>query len=428
MTKRNVLIFPAGTEIALEILNALKYSKFVKLFGGTSTDDHSEFVFKNLIKGFPFVNEEGFLDFLNCVIKKYKIDCIYPAHDSVSLFLSKNASKIDAQVIIADELTTGICRSKYKTYKFLANKYYVPKIFNNIDEVKTYPVFVKPDVGQGSFGAAVINNRNEFDIAFAKDSSIIICEYLPGKEFTVDCFTDRNGKLLVIKPRERLRIKTGIAVRSSSVKLDKEVENIANNLNKMFNFKGAWFFQLKQNSVGRYKLLEISPRIPGTMGLSRNQGINFPMLTLFTFWGYDVSIIDNGYPIILDRAFYSCYEIGIEYNHVYIDFDDTIIVDGKVNELVMRFLYQCVNKNKTIHLLSKHTTDIYKDLERFKISKTIFDEIVVLNENQQKFAFINHTDSIFVDDSFVERKAVKLQLGIPVLDIDMIECLLDWRF
>ena len=53
MEKKKLLIFPAGTEIAFEILNALKYSKFVEIYGGTSADDHSEFVYKRLVKGFP---------------------------------------------------------------------------------------------------------------------------------------------------------------------------------------------------------------------------------------------------------------------------------------------------------------------------------------------------------------------------------------
>ena len=41
MCRKKILIFPAGTEIAFEIFNALKYSKFVELFGGTSANDHS---------------------------------------------------------------------------------------------------------------------------------------------------------------------------------------------------------------------------------------------------------------------------------------------------------------------------------------------------------------------------------------------------
>ena len=84
MEKKKLLIFPAGTEIAFEILNALKYSKFVEIYGGTSADDHSEFVYKRLIKGFPYIEDPGFLDFLNQVIRENGIDCVYPAHDSAS--------------------------------------------------------------------------------------------------------------------------------------------------------------------------------------------------------------------------------------------------------------------------------------------------------------------------------------------------------
>ena len=93
---KKILIFPAGTEIAFEILNALKYSKFVEIYGGTSADDHSEFVYKNLIKGFPFITEPDFLKYLNKVIHENRIDCIYPAHDSASVFFSEHASEIEA--------------------------------------------------------------------------------------------------------------------------------------------------------------------------------------------------------------------------------------------------------------------------------------------------------------------------------------------
>lgn len=40
----------------------------------------------------------------------------------------------------------------------------------------------------------------------------VICEYLRGEEYTVDCLTDRNGRLLFISPRSRERILAGISV------------------------------------------------------------------------------------------------------------------------------------------------------------------------------------------------------------------------
>ena len=69
-SRKKVFVFPAGTEIGLEIFNSLKYSKFVELYGGSSSIDHSSFVYTNLIEGFPFYNELGFLDYLNEMMEK----------------------------------------------------------------------------------------------------------------------------------------------------------------------------------------------------------------------------------------------------------------------------------------------------------------------------------------------------------------------
>lgn len=425
MEAKKILIFPAGTEIAFEIVNALRFSKFVELYGGNSVSDHSEFVFQNLIQGFPFVDEPGFLEFLNKVIEDYKIDCIYPAHDSVSVFLSTHADEIKAQVIITDKETTDICRSKSRTYEYFKGETFIPKYFETSEQVKTYPVFVKPTIGQGSVGARKISSREELEKALKQDPSLVICEYLPGMEYTIDCFTDRHGKLRIAKMRNRERIRTGISVRSRMMERNKEVWNIAEIINSKLRFKGAWFFQLKKNADGEFRLLEISPRIPGTMGLSRNCGINFPMLTLFDSWGYDVDIIDNEYDIILDRAFHSAYKMNLEYEHVYVDYDDTLIIRDKVNTTLLTFLYQAVANGKKLHLLSKHIGDLQQDFKKYRIAEELFDEIIVIDPKLEKIDYIKEKSAIFIDDSFAERIKVRDVLNIAVFDVDMIESLID---
>ncbi len=427
MIKKKVLIFPAGSEIAFEILNSLKYSRFVEIYGGTSSEDHSAFVYRNLIKGFPYVDEEGFLTYLNQKINEYQIDVVYPAHDSVSVFLADHAAEIDAKVIISDKDTARICRDKRETYDFFRECDFVPVVYKDIKEVTEYPVFVKPNIGQGSVGAKRVNDETELINEVKKDSSLIIAEYLPGDEYTVDCFTDNSRKIVFAKARERKRIKCGIAVHTDSCENDERINHIAETINSKLLFRGAWFFQLRKDKCDNYKLLEISPRIPGTMGLYRNRGINFPLLTLYTFEGYDVDIIDNGYSISLDRAFYSAYKLDIDYDWIYIDFDDTITFDGGVNSDVIRFLYQSKNKRKKIVLLSKHKGDIFEDMKKLCISPDLFEEVIVLDEADEKNRYIKELKAIFIDDSFSERKKVKDSVGIPVFGIDMIESLIDWK-
>ena len=274
---------------------------------------------------------------------------------------------------------------------------------------------------------AIIDKQEEIYSVLNTGREYSICEFLPGTEYTVDCFTDRYGVLRVCQPRVRERIKMGIAVRSSLCPLDEEIAGIANIINRKLVFNGAWFFQLKKNLHEEYKLLEISPRIPGTMGASRNLGINFPLLTLFNMWEYDVDIIDNHLDITLDRAFINRYRSNLIYDIVYLDFDDTLYLHDKINICLMAFCYQCVNKHIPIILLTKHSEDIYEALSLFKISSDMFEKIIHINHRQNKADYIKGEHPILIDDSFAERQNVLNQLGIAVYDLDMVESLLDWR-
>ena len=427
MTKQKVLIFPAGTEIAFEIQNALKFSKFVELYGCSSVPCHAEFVFKNYIEGVPFPGDPGLVDALNKVIDEYGIDLIYPAHDSACLTLTKEQDKLHARVITSPLETVEICRSKSKTYEFFKGEDFLPGTFESPDAVASYPVFCKPAVGQGSEGAKKVCSREELDLLLSGDEQYVICEYLPGDEYTVDCFTDRNGKLRSSIIRRRERIRAGIAVRSRIIPMEDQVRIIAEKINSKMVFSGAWFFQLKRNTSGEYRLLEISPRIPGTMGTTRNLGINYPMLTIFDMLGYDVDIINNGQDILLDRAFISRYQTSVRYSKVYMDFDDTLYLEDKVNIMALSFVYQCFNNEIPVILLTKHAKDIYDSLERFKISKDLFKEIIHIPNDRDKSEYIDAEGAIFIDDSFAERKNIHEKLNIPVYDLDMIESLIDWR-
>ena len=423
---KNILVFPAGTEIAFEIHDALKNSKFVRLFGATSVPCHAEFVFQTCVTGLPFVDDPALIPALNRVIDAYGIDYVYPAHDSALLRFSEERDALHAKVVASARETVGICRSKTRTYRFLSGAPYLPAFYGSPDEIPGYPVFIKPAVGQGSQGARIIRDRSHLEEALSEGQEYTICEYLPGEELTVDCFTDRHGSLLVVSPRSRERIRAGIAVRSRNLPLTEELQSIAEDINRRLSFNGAWFFQVKKNAAGQFRLLEIAPRIAGTMGLTRNLGINMPLLTLYNFWGIDVSLIPNREDLLLDRAFISRFQTNLSYSSVYVDFDDTLIVRGKVNAFLMMFLYQAFNQGKRLCLLTRHSTDIFSDLEKACIPASLFSEIIRLDEAGAKTDYIA-SDSIFIDDSFSERKRVRDALGIPVFDLDMVESLIDWR-
>lgn len=422
----NILIFPAGSEIGFEIYNALKFSKMLKVFGGTSVKDHSEFVYKNLISGLPYLTDENFIEKLNKAIDENKIDFIYPAHDSAGLFLTQHADEIKAKIVTSPLETVDICRSKHKTYEFFKDCEFIPKTFSSVDEIPAYPVFVKPSVGQGSNGAVKCDTKKQLLNRLDEGDEVVICEYLEGMEYTIDCFTDKDGVLRVASLRDRARTKTGISVNSRNIPVDDDIMRIAKEINSRLIFCGAWFFQMKRNSKGEYRMLEISPRIPGTMGLSRNTGVNFPLLTIYTLLGYPVDIIKHDYQIEVDRAFINRYKINQQYSSVYLDLDDTLELKDKVNAWLMLYLYQCVNKGIELYLITRHARSINETLDSHKISPSLFKEIIHITDSKEKSQYITRKDAIFIDDSFRERLDVKQKCDINVFDLDEIEALIDW--
>ncbi|MBI0577727.1 ATP-grasp domain-containing protein [Neobacillus cucumis] len=426
--QKNVLVFPCGSEIGLEINNALKFVKGLKIYGGSSVSDHGKFTFKNYIEGIPYVADEQFIPTLNQIIEEYKIDYIFPAHDSVVLALAQNKEKLNAEVITSSKEACEICRSKKKTYEYFEGEPFIPHMYGNQTEVQEFPVFLKPDVGQGSQGIALAKNRDELEFHLSKPNNLLILEYLPGKEYTIDCFTDRHGELKFSGMRERRRIKSGISVNSVTLKMEHPVREIAEIINQKLKPYGMWFFQVKEASDGTYKLLEIAPRIAGTMSLYRNKGINFALLSLYDRMGFDVDVIENNFSLEVDRALINRFSADISYDKVYLDFDDTITLNGKINPFIMMFIYQCVTKEIEIVLITKHIYDIRETLRKLKIDSSIFSEIIHIKQEDEKHKYFDVDKSaIFIDDSHSERKKIKEKFGIPVFDIDAIESLIDWR-
>lgn len=421
--KIGVLVFPAGEVNAVELHDALANCVNVTLYGVSSVDRHGPYIFKNYISGLRMVQDRDFFDRLNAVIDECGVDILFPTHDTVAQVLAENRDKLHARVIAADKRTAEICRDKSKTYRLFEGEAFCPKIYSRIEG---FPIFIKPVDGQGSVGARLINNIQEMpaDLDWKR---YVLCEYLPGEEYTVDCFTDRHGSLRVVLPRSRKRTLAGISVSSETVEPTEEFWQIAKEINQKLNFRGLWWFQVKRDGNGCLKLLEISTRCAGTMCMARALGVNLPLLSVYDAMEQEVEIQPNSYHVTVDRTLISRYKLDYEYDTVYFDFDDTLIVNGKVYLPAIRFLYQCKNEKKTVILLTKHPTDIYADLKRSCIAKTLFDRIIGIAPQASKAAYINPRRAIFIDNAYAERNEVSRAHHIPVFDVDAIEFLTDWR-
>ncbi len=421
-----VLVFPAEGVNATEVHDALSSCVNIEVWGASSVSRHGSYVFENYRCALPGINDVSFYDEFANLVSELSIDVVIPTHDTVVYEFAKNKESIPAKVHVPSFETARASRKKSVTYKLFSDCSFLPKIYFSAEENVNFPVFAKPDEGQGSKGARIIRTKDELlEVDF---SSNVVAEYLPGEEYTVDCFTDRYGKLRCALPRRRARIENGISARAETLPSTKEFTEIAKEINERTEFCGMWFFQVRRDSAGNLKLMEISARCAGTMCATRAKGYNLPLLSVYSLMGYDVDVIDNGYEVVVDREITSCYDPLFEVKKLYLDYDDTLIMGKEVNLQAISLLYQCHNKGVPVVLLTRHEGDLAQSLAEHGISRALFEEVVHLGIEQKKASFIDvDPGTIFIDNAYAERAEVHKKLGIVVLDVSEIPILFDIR-
>ena len=428
MDKKNILIFPSGWENALEIYGAVKYNVNVEVYGASGKSDYAEYAYdrEHYIEGDFYIYRPDFLNVLNDTLERYQIDVIIPTHDDVCLFLAEHKSEIKAKILVADVRTAEVCRHKRMTYQMFSDLAACPKVYWERKDVSNqdFPLFLKPDVGAGAQGVRLVEKELDLtDDMFSEQ--YVLCENLPGAEFTIDCFTDRKRRLTFAGARSRDRIVMGMSYRSTTVSLTEDLWKLAETINERLSFFGCWYFQVKQDCDGNYKLLEVSCRASGGMSLYRHMGVNFHMMGIFELYEVDTSYVLLNSPLQMERRLFTKYHSNITYDTVYIDFDDTIIVRDKVCDVVIRFLYQCVNQGKYIVLLTRHDGNLEDILKKHRLYNQLFDEIIHLTFDEDKEIYIKPDRAIFIDNSYAERKKINEKLQIPVFDVDMVDMLLE---
>ena len=421
----NVLIFPSGTGVSKEIFDSLKYIRWITLFGADFDESNfSYYQFANIELGAPFIKDEELtVSYLKTLISDKKIDCIFPAFDSVIVFLKKYEQELGVRIISSPVETCNICFSKKKTYDYLKDLIKVPTILD-ANTIQDFPVFIKPECGYGSRDSFKLTNSEELAFYSKNIKNNIICEYLPGDEFTVDCFTSKTHGLIFCQARVRSKTVNGLSVLTKHVDLP-DARKIGEIISSKLKFVGVWFFQLKYNCDGVLTLLEVAPRIPGAACLHRNQGVNFPLLSIYEHYGNSIDrVFINDYGISCYKCVENRFKLSINYDYVYVDLDDTIIIKGIVNTKIMQYLYHAKNSGKKIILITRNKTPIAK-LEQYYICRELFDEVIQVDETHKKSEYITNPSAVFIDDSHKERSDVYNNKNICVFSCDMIESLMD---
>ena len=146
-----------------------------------------------------------------------------------------------------------------------------------------YPVIVKPRRGSGSRGVDVVASAPDL-IGRGLSDDMMVQELLPGEEYSVDVLADPSGRVHAAVPRVRARVDSGVSVAGYTV-VDPELQIFATRVVEALGLPYVSNVQIRRDRLGRPALLEINPRVPGSLALTVAAGVDMARLAIDALLG-----------------------------------------------------------------------------------------------------------------------------------------------
>jgi len=312
-----------GAPGAAGILNCLRADPSFHI---TMADANPGAIGKNLCDDFetiPFGMDPGFSDsVLNLCIKK-NIRLVLPlvTRELIPLSIDRPAfEKAGVKLLVSPAVSLEIANNKSRLYEFLEWRGIPVPGFRVVETVSQFeaavkelgypekPVCFKPSVSNGSRGFRIVSEQlNELDLLLNhKPGSVflrlkeavrilssgvfpelLVSEYLPGEEFSVDCLA-RQGEAVLVVPRLRKKMINGISVEGEFVQ-EESIIRYCRQIIKELQLHGNIGIQVRRSVAGTFGVLEINPRVQGTISAGLGAGVNLPLLAVRQELGLPVS-------------------------------------------------------------------------------------------------------------------------------------------
>lgn len=279
MKQMRVLISGAGGAGTIEIIKELKSKGFWiaaldmnKYAVGLYMADRGIVV--------PSVNSASYWNQVKKIIQKYKIDVYVPLIDE-ELLGAKSLEKSvkNLKVITPTEDFIKLTLNKYQMVKeFSASGITCPATILpshvNKQSFRT-PKIIKPIVGRGSRGVALIRSYQQWQQYF-KDHSyqkrdVMVQEYIKGQEYTVSAVVGKRDHVYAVVPK-RIITKKGITYQSVTER-HQPIEQLVSKIQQEFHPQGPFNVQLIQQAKKLY-VLEVNPRFSTTVAHTIAAGID----------------------------------------------------------------------------------------------------------------------------------------------------------
>lgn len=282
MLKKKILITSAAGLTGTYLIKQLYRKKEYILIG---TDMQGYVPQKERLAGFyktAVSNSPEYVAQINSIVTKEKIDVIIPVSSFDMEIYTQHAVQeqlYPAKMLVMDYDTHKILHHKANCGKFLNSLgIHTPKVICE-DRNFGFPCIIKANRSSGSKGVVILKNKDDYLYWKQRWTDHTIFEYLEGREYTVDCLFNQEGRCVGYNPRERLKTSGGGAVITSCV-MEKRLETVIEKLESCKRIKGPINFQYKIND-GQITVFDFNTRLAsGGLPLSVKAGFNIPELLI----------------------------------------------------------------------------------------------------------------------------------------------------
>jgi carbamoyl-phosphate synthase large subunit len=265
----------------------------------------------------PACDDARYVPALLDLVRAKEIRVLIPLIDPELLVLARRrAELLDAgcQVIVSDPECVEITRDKRWTANRLRELgFRTPQVFDadalEKPEQVAYPVFVKPAAGSGSIDAVRVDGPGELRFWLRRVKDPVVQTFERGQEYTIDVFSDLEGRARCAVPRQRWETRAGEISKGRTDKNVKLMTAAKRLVEALGGCRGCITVQCFDPGGSEEPIFfEANLRFGGGFPLSYAAGANFPRWILEMCAGIPVRTFDEWRDGVVmlryDEAFY----------------------------------------------------------------------------------------------------------------------------
>lgn len=314
----------------------------IRLIGADMNDDSSILQMCDAYYSVPRGDDPNYIDTLLEICRKEKVDVLLPIMSVELNALAANREKFEKEgthVSVSDEKGLDIANDKLKLFNFMKENNLPCADYcavHNLQELREdankmgYPkksICIKATHGSGSRGFRILDETKSRYELFLYDKptasyvtlnemeqilkeatifpELLIMEYLPGKEYTVDLLAE-HGKVLYNCCRKSLGMENSIML--DGIVVDKpEILELCASITEKLALDGNIGFDIKEDANDNPYILECNPRITAGIPIFAAAGINLPYLNVKRLIGEPLPELKLNYGTTVKRRWMEMY-------------------------------------------------------------------------------------------------------------------------